>query len=86
MTKYETDVEQQMKSYFSQLGEKDRRHYAAVEASKLSYGGRRYISDLLGLSESVIRKGIRELNDITLRDQIPEGKHRRSGGGRKKKK
>jgi len=86
MTKYKTDVEIQMRTYFNQLGEKDRRHYASVEASKLGHGGRKYISDLLGLSESIIRKGIEELNDPTLLEQIPEGKNRRRGGGRKKKK
>jgi hypothetical protein len=39
MTTYATEIETQMKSFFDSLSEKDRRRYAAIEATKLGYGG-----------------------------------------------
>ena len=86
MTKYKQKIETQMILYFSQLSEKDQRHYAAIEAIKLGYGGKKYISDLFNISESRIRRGEKELNNPVLYSEIPTGKQRRSGGGRKKKK
>ncbi len=46
-----------MLRYYSGLKEKDRRHYAALEAQKLGYGGKRYISGLLDVSRKTILKG-----------------------------
>jgi len=74
-----------MQLYFSGLSQKEKRHYAAVEATKLSYGGKKYIGELLGISQYCIRMGILELSNPTLYAQIPSGKQRRPGGGRKKK-
>lgn len=85
MIRYTSEVEKRMRLHFEQLGEKDKRHYAGIEADKLGYGGRRYISQLLGLHQRSIRKGIEELKSPVLLAQIPAGKHRRVGGGRKKK-
>ncbi len=34
-----SSTEEQMKSYYESLSEKDRRRYAAIEATKLGYGG-----------------------------------------------
>ncbi|MEM6699627.1 MAG: hypothetical protein AAF599_14595 [Bacteroidota bacterium] len=84
MTKYEAEIEEKMMRHFSSLNEKDSRHYAAVEALKLGYGGRRYISQLFGISEFRIRSGIKELENPSLLAEIPEGKQRRLGGGRHK--
>ncbi len=39
MKKYDEEVEQQMRSFFETLSEKDKRHYAAIEARKVGYGG-----------------------------------------------
>lgn len=86
MTKYTQETEAKMVLHFSQLNEKSKRHYAAIEAVKLGYGGKRYISKLFKLSEICIRKGLRELKNPELLSQIPDGKQRRKGGGRKKKK
>jgi hypothetical protein len=41
--------------------------------------------ELFKISQKTIEKGLRELRDVKLYSQIPEGKQRRSGGGRKKK-
>lgn len=83
---YEERIEQEMKLYYDTLSEKEGRHYAAVEANKLGYGGISYISRLFGTSRHAIYLGKRELNSPSLMAQIPEGKQRRPGGGRKKKK
>jgi len=86
MTRYNQEIEQKMCLHFGQLMEKDKRHYAAIEATKLGYGGIKYISDLFEISEYRIRSGIKELNNPELLCSIPKGKQRRAGGGRKKKK
>ena len=48
MTRYNQKTEASMCLYFSQLNEKDKRHYAATEAIKLGRGGQKYMIDLLG--------------------------------------
>ena len=53
--------------------------------TQLGFGGKTYIRKLFGISDYLIRKGIAELNDSSLLNEIPEGKLRRPGGGRKKK-
>lgn len=84
LTPYGPETERLMKQYFSRLPEKERRHYAAIEAQKLGFGGKMYISKLMPISRHGIDKGIRELLDEDIYNQIPKGKQRRTGGGRKK--
>lgn len=86
MTKYSPEIEERMCLHFAELGEKDRRHYAAVEADKLGHGGQRYIAQLFDIHVERVYKGLKELKDPTLLTDIPLGKQRRPGGGRKKKK
>jgi hypothetical protein len=76
VTRYSPDVERQMKELYQSLNEKDRRRYAAVEASKLGYGGRVYIAGLLGCDEKTIRRGWRELDDPST---LPAGRVRKKG-------
>lgn len=85
MNNYDRLTESLMLRHFSSLQEKEKRHYAAIEAQKLGHGGRKYISDLFGISEYRIRTGIRELENPALLVDIPYGKQRRVGGGRKKR-
>lgn len=85
MTKYNQEIETAMQLYSSQLKQKDKRHYAAVETMKLGYGGQKYISDLLDISPYCIRVGIIEISTPGILAEIPLGKQRRPGGGRKKK-
>ena len=73
-----------MVSFYKRLPEKERRHYAALEANKLVHGGKLYIGRLLGISQKTLRKGERELKQAELLAQIPQGRQRRTGGGRKK--
>lgn len=81
---YSDEIEAAMYLHFTHLSEKDQRHYAAIEALKLGHGGITYISKVLKITRYRIRTGIKELLNKGLLDQIPLGKQRRSGGGRKK--
>ena len=78
-------MELQMKLFYNGLAERDRRHYVAVEAEKLGYGGKAYISELFGANYRTINRGVLELNSPDLYSALPEGKQRATGGGRKKK-
>jgi hypothetical protein len=84
MVGYNQATEQVMLRFYSNLQEKERRHYAAQEVEKLGYGGKAYISRLLAISPKTIRKGEAELRKADLYAQIGSGRQRRRGGGRKK--
>ena len=70
------------RGYFLSLNERQRRRYAAVEAHTLGRGGIKAVHDAFGIDPVTIRTGLRELKDGT---ELPPGRIRRSGGGRKKK-
>jgi hypothetical protein len=53
-------TERMMKMFYKSLNEKDKRHYAAIEALKLDYGGITYISELLNCARSTIHDAIEE--------------------------
>ena len=76
---YSKSIENNMKSLFDNLSERDRRMYAAVEAGKLNRGGLRYICDLLGCSGNTIQRGKEDLQQ----DNIMGDRIRLPGGGRK---
>jgi hypothetical protein len=73
---YPPDVERQMKELYGSLNEKDRRRYAAVEATKLGYGGQTYIVQLFGCDYKTLRRGMEELNDPP---DLPPGRIRKKG-------
>ncbi len=77
---YSKEIEAQMLKVHKSLSEKDRRHYAAVEATKLGYGGVTYISRLLKCNHEVISRGQKELKIEPLEQY---NRIRRVGGGRK---
>jgi hypothetical protein len=58
---YSEDIENSMIYVFESLNEKDRRHYAAVEAKKLGSSGVKYIAWLFGISEKTVEAGMIEL-------------------------
>ena len=72
-----------MQLHYSRLSEKDRRQYAALESLKLGRGGTTYISKALAVDRKTILQGRKELT-TDLETFIPQGKQRRTGGGRKK--
>jgi len=76
-------VQTQTRNVFETFNEKDRRRFAAIQARQLGHGGITYISNLLGISESTISRGIAELD--TLPEDPAEGRVRRPGAGRKKR-
>lgn len=77
---YPTEIEAQMLSFYNSLSEKDRRRYAAIEASKLGYGGDTYICYVLRCNDRTITLGQKELK-AGLSDK--QKRIRKSGGGRK---
>ncbi|MCB0616715.1 MAG: hypothetical protein KDC75_25525 [Phaeodactylibacter sp.] len=66
---YSEATETMMKRLFNNLSEKDRRHYASIEAAKLGHGGIQYISELFGIDRKTIRAGIEELKKMTFAAQ-----------------
>jgi len=73
---YCPQIEQSMKTMYCSLREKDRRRYAAVEATKLGHGGVEYISKLLGCDPKTIRQGLIELADLP---DVPPERSRKKG-------
>lgn len=63
MEAYAKDVERKMKRFFDWLSEKDRRRYAAIEATKLGHGGVDYIAGVLKCDPKTIRQGLAELEE-----------------------
>ena len=83
MKHYDKTIEQEMRTFYQSLNEKDRRRYAAIEALKLGHGGQVYIAEVLGCDRNTIAKGIGELRN---REVSPneDGRIRQVGGGRKR--
>jgi hypothetical protein len=65
MFPYDEPIERAMKDYFETLSEKDRRRYAGVEAIKLGHGGIKYVADLFGIRRQTIRKGMKEVANMS---------------------
>ena len=78
MEPYPGDVEQKMKQFADWLSEKDRRRYAAVEATKLGHGGVEYIAGLFGCDPKTVRQGQAELDGT---DDLDTGRVRKKGVG-----
>ena len=80
MPPYSSAIEDQMRSFYQSLSEKDRRRYAAIEATKLGYGGISYIARVLECDRHTVRQGLEELGDP---EALEQSRIRRPGGGRK---
>jgi hypothetical protein len=79
---YSDEIEQEMRKFYQTLSEKDKRRYAAVEASKLGHGGISYVAEVLRCHRSTISTGMKELS--TLPEECGyEQRVRKPGGGRK---
>ena len=61
MKEYKEEIENLMYTHYFGLSEKDKRHYAAVEAAKLGHGGINYIAGLFGCNRDTIATGLEEL-------------------------
>jgi hypothetical protein len=76
MFPYSLAVEEAMRAFSASLREKDRRRYAAVEATKLGHGGLAYIARLLRLAPRTVRQGLQELRQPT---NLPPERCRKKG-------
>ena len=78
MEVYSAEVERKMQRFFEWLSEKDRRRYAAVEATKRGQGGVEYIARVLACDPKTIRQGLRDLEE---EEDAAAGRIRKKGGG-----
>ena len=76
-------TEERMRSFAASLSEKDRRRFAAFEASRLGHGGVAFVARVIGCSRSTIERGTLELDHLD--DDPAAGRVRRPGAGRKKR-
>ncbi|MFT5405249.1 MAG: hypothetical protein ACI9DF_004096 [Verrucomicrobiales bacterium] len=67
-------------SIVSELDERGRRRWAAIEARSLGWGGVAAVASATGISDRTIRNGIRE---IVGPDDLGASRQRRPGGGRR---
>jgi transposase len=75
-------IERRYRKISSNLSEKSRRRWAAIEAVELGYGGISALSRATGLNARTIRRGIEELEGGAA--QIGGRRQRKPGGGRRK--
>jgi len=78
MQTYVNEIEEQMTNLYRSLSEKDRRRYAAVEATKLGHGGVAYISRLFGCKVDTIKQGIEDVQQLP--NDEAAGRVRKKGG------
>ena len=76
----ESTIKQKFRALASRLNEYTRRVWAATEASALGYGGISLVARATNISRRAILVGLREIKTGNI---LPEGRVRRSGGGRK---
>lgn len=76
-------LEKRMRDFAASLNEKDRRRFAALEASQRGHGGVAYVAGVIGCSTKTIQRGLQELDE--LEDDPVAGRVRRPGAGRKKR-
>lgn len=83
LTENEKATEKRIRDFAATLSEKDRRRFAAIEATQRGHGGITYIASVIGCSTKTIERGIEELD--RLENDPAAGRVRRPGAGRKKK-
>ena len=80
---YPDEIIQLMRKFYHSLSEKDRRRYAAIEASKLGHGGISYIARILGCSRDTVKSGMQQLEKLSV-SELSSGEVRKRGAGRKR--
>ena len=76
-------IQKKFKALTPYLDERTKRVWSAVEADSYGRGGISHVSEATGLSRTTIYEGIKELKEKKKVNKIPEGRIRKSGGGRK---
>ncbi len=84
MDGYSSEIELRMINFFDSLGEKDRRRYAAVEATKLGHGGITYISQLFDCDTKTIQQGKSELENPPTQEDLKR-QRKKTAAARKRK-
>lgn len=59
-----------MRTLYRSLNERDRRRYAAIEGSKLGYGGRTCIRGVLGCDYNALHLGMEALKELPHDDDL----------------
>ena len=77
---YSPEIESKILNFYNSLSEKDRRRYAAIEATKLGYGGVTYIRSILHCDDRTITRGLQELNSELSNE---DSRIRQPGAGQK---
>ena len=72
-------IRQRWELFGSKLDERGQRHFAAVEAMTAGRGGVVAVHKITGIARSTIGRGLDELNGA----ELPDGRVRREGGGRR---
>ena len=67
--------------FYKSLNERQKRHYVAQLAFDLGYGGIKELCEAFTIDLVTVRRGMRELET---EDNLPPGRVRKAGGGRKK--
>ena len=80
--KNEAELFRNKLDYLSTLNEFDARHFVALWATEIGWGGIFKVCKLTGKSMNTIRKGISELGKLS--ELKKDGRLRKEGGGRKK--
>jgi len=70
------------KTFYRGLNERQRRHFAALEAKDLGHGGIKAVCQAFEIDPVTVRTGARELS--IGQPDLPSGSIHRAGGGRKK--
>jgi len=73
-------VREKYHSIISELDERGRRRWAAIEARSLGWGGIAAVASATGISDRTIRNGIAEIDGP---NQLEAGRQRRPGAGRR---
>jgi transposase len=77
------EIKQRFKIISPFMNEKQKRLFAATEATIIGHGGRTIVSRTIGMSRDIIAIGCKELKEENNPDIIDINKVRKEGGGRK---
>ena len=84
MDGYSAEIESWMVCFFKSLGERDRRRYAALEATKLGHGGIAYISQLFGCDTKTVQLGQSELESPPTTEDLKRQRKKTAAARRQK--
>ena len=65
----------------SELDERSKRRWAAIEAKSIGRGGITYVSEAIGMSPITIRRGMKEINQKEEESKVDEVRRIRKKGG-----